>query len=131
MERGDGVRATQAESRIVASSLRAGGRVLAWAGRTIRADEGRRFARSRQTRLLSVPGRADPEGPLSQVSWGEPKVRGNLRLDSREAVLRGGDQGPAVTLDQPDESLILQAIRYDGLEMPPVGKAAPETRSKS
>jgi hypothetical protein len=53
---------------------------------------------------------------------GEPKIRGNLRLDSREALLRGGDQGPAVTLDQPAESLILQAIRYEGPEMPPSGK---------
>ena len=52
----------------------------------------------------------------------EAKVRGNLRLDTREAVLRGGDQGPAVTLNQPDESLLLQAIRYEGLEMPPAGK---------
>ena len=53
---------------------------------------------------------------------GEPKVRGHLRLDSREALLKGGDQGPAVTLDQPGESLILQAIRYEGLEMPPERK---------
>jgi Protein of unknown function (DUF1553)/Protein of unknown function (DUF1549)/Planctomycete cytochrome C len=53
---------------------------------------------------------------------GERKVRGNLRLDSREALLKGGDLGPAVTLDQPDESLILQAIRFDGLEMPPSGR---------
>jgi hypothetical protein len=54
----------------------------------------------------------------------EPKVRGNLRLDSREAILRGGDQGPAVTLNRPEESLILQAVRYKGPEMPPSGKLA-------
>jgi hypothetical protein len=53
---------------------------------------------------------------------GEKKIRGNFRLDSREAVLRGGDLGPAVTLDRPAESLLLQAIRYQGLEMPPSGK---------
>lgn len=52
----------------------------------------------------------------------DAKVRGNLRLDSREAVLKGGDQGPAVTLEQPDESLLLQAVRYEGPEMPPSGK---------
>jgi hypothetical protein len=52
----------------------------------------------------------------------EPKIRGNLRLDSREAVLRGGDLGPAVSLDAPEESLFLQAIRYEGPEMPPSGK---------
>jgi len=53
---------------------------------------------------------------------GEAKVRGNFRVDSRAAVLRGGDQGPAITLERPEESLLLQAIHYDGLEMPPSGK---------
>jgi len=53
---------------------------------------------------------------------GEAKVRGNFRVDSRAAVLRGGDEGPAITLERPEESLLLQAIHYDGLEMPPAGK---------
>ena len=44
----------------------------------------------------------------------KPKIKGNFRLDSREAVLRGGDLGPAVSLDRPEESLFLQAIRYEG-----------------
>ena len=38
---------------------------------------------------------------------GEAKVRGNFRVDSRAAVLRGGDLGPAITLDRPEESLLL------------------------
>jgi hypothetical protein len=54
---------------------------------------------------------------------GEGKVRGGLRLTSRENVLKGGDSGPAVLLDKPDASRLLQAINYrDGLEMPPTGK---------
>jgi hypothetical protein len=51
-----------------------------------------------------------------------PKIKGGLRLTSREAVLRGGDLGPAVTLDKPRESRVLQAIRYEEIEMPPAGK---------
>lgn len=51
-----------------------------------------------------------------------PKIKGGLRLDSREAVLKGGDQGPAVVLAKPDESLLLRAIRYDEIEMPPNGR---------
>src|SRR5262249_10987624 len=50
------------------------------------------------------------------------KVRGGFRLDSRAAVLKGGDLGPAVALEQPEQSLLLQAIRYEELEMPPGGK---------
>src|SRR4051812_1345137 len=48
------------------------------------------------------------------------KVKGGLLLDSREALLRGGDTGPAVVPGDVRESLLLQAIRHeDGLEMPP------------
>src|SRR5262245_39166591 len=54
---------------------------------------------------------------------GGGKPRGGLRLTSREAILKGGDTGPAVSLDKPDESLLLKAVHYrDGLEMPPTGK---------
>jgi hypothetical protein len=53
---------------------------------------------------------------------GEAKIRGNLRLDRREAVLQGGDLGPAVSLEQPEESVLLKAIRYEQPEMPPSGK---------
>ncbi len=51
------------------------------------------------------------------------KMKGGLRLDSREAVLKGGESGPAVSVGKPDESRLLQAVRHqDGLEMPPDGK---------
>src|SRR3954452_15553842 len=53
---------------------------------------------------------------------GPTKQKGGLRLDSREAVLRGGDTGPAVVPGKHDESLLIEAIHYDGLEMPPGGK---------
>jgi hypothetical protein len=36
--------------------------------------------------------------------------------------LRGGETGPAVDLAKPGASLLLQAVRYEGLEMPPSGK---------
>ena len=50
----------------------------------------------------------------------EAKIKGGLRLTSRENILKGGDSGPAVVLDKPETSRFLQAIRYqDGLEMPP------------
>src|SRR5262245_14647990 len=58
---------------------------------------------------------------------GEGKVRGGLRLTSREAILEGGEQGPAVSLKSPESSRLLQAINHrDGLEMPPKGKLAPK-----
>src|SRR5690348_11444976 len=54
---------------------------------------------------------------------GEGKVRGGLRLTSRESLLKGGDSGPAIAPDKLETSRLLQAINYkDGLEMPPTGK---------
>ena len=52
-------------------------------------------------------------------------VHGGLRLDSAESLKRGGDSGPAINADSPDESLLIQAVRYHGdFEMPPSGKLA-------
>src|SRR5262245_12360994 len=49
--------------------------------------------------------------------------RGGLRLDSRAAVLKGGDTGPAVVPGKPAESLLVKAVRQTdpGLSMPPKG----------
>ena len=47
------------------------------------------------------------------------KVKGGLALDSREALIRGGETGPAIVPGSPDDSLLIEALRHDGLEMPP------------
>ena len=52
--------------------------------------------------------------------------KGGLRLDSGEAVLRGGDSGPAVVAGDATASLLAAAIRWQGLEMPPDGRLPPE-----
>ena len=52
------------------------------------------------------------------------KIRGGLLLDSSEAALKGGDNGPALVRGKPDDSLLIKAIRYadPDLQMPPKGK---------
>jgi hypothetical protein len=52
------------------------------------------------------------------------KPNGGLKLDRRESLLSGGDSGPAVSLDMPNASLLIEAISYSGsvTEMPPDGK---------
>ncbi|MCA9010185.1 MAG: DUF1549 domain-containing protein, partial [Planctomycetaceae bacterium] len=52
-------------------------------------------------------------------SAGAKEVKGGLYLDSRQGLLLGGDSGPALVPGQAAESLLLAALRYDGLEMPP------------
>ncbi|MGE0377638.1 MAG: DUF1549 domain-containing protein, partial [Planctomycetaceae bacterium] len=55
-------------------------------------------------------------------SAGANTLRGGLMLDSREGTRTGGDSGAAVVPGQPEESLLLQALRYETFEMPPSGK---------
>ncbi len=58
---------------------------------------------------------------------GAAKQKSGLRLDSREAMLVGGETGPAVVAGNADESLLLRAVRHQaGLEMPPE-KSLPES----
>lgn len=49
-------------------------------------------------------------------------VKGELLLDSKDASRRGGESGAAIIPGDPDNSLLLSALRYDGFEMPPSGK---------
>jgi hypothetical protein len=57
-------------------------------------------------------------------SAGAKKLRGGLRLDSREAMLAGGDNGPALVPGHADKSRLVTAIGYKDVElqMPPRGK---------
>ncbi|MCA9173196.1 MAG: hypothetical protein KDB14_01785 [Planctomycetales bacterium] len=52
------------------------------------------------------------------------KQEGGLAVDSRKAIRRGGDRGPAIVPNDVDASLLLGAIGYDDedLQMPPDGK---------
>ncbi|HTN02166.1 MAG TPA: c-type cytochrome domain-containing protein, partial [Planctomycetaceae bacterium] len=48
------------------------------------------------------------------------KLGGGLLLDSRQGLRTGGDSGPAIPANVADQSLLLQALRYDGeIQMPP------------
>jgi cytochrome c553 len=51
------------------------------------------------------------------------KQQGGLRLDSRAAILTGGDLGPAATPADPDASRLVEVVEYAGdIKMPPSGK---------
>src|SRR5262249_40569978 len=58
-----------------------------------------------------------------QRCHGPKKQESGLRLDSRAALLRGGDGGPVVVPGEPDRSRLLAAVRHQGdLHMPPDSK---------
>ncbi|MDR3619947.1 MAG: PSD1 and planctomycete cytochrome C domain-containing protein [Paludisphaera borealis] len=57
-----------------------------------------------------------------QKCHGPKKQQSGLRVDSREALLKGGDLGPAVTPGKPGESPLVKAVLHhegDDLKMPP------------
>lgn len=88
--------------------------------------------------LSAEPNRSPPASQQELTEWFEREVRpllserclschshslaapkGNLKLDRRESILSGGDSGPAIVPGRPDESLLIDAIRGNGLNMPP------------
>jgi hypothetical protein len=96
-----------------------------------------------QIALEAQQGQPSPPAPAS-VEFFEARVRpvlaancydchgdqqyGGLRLDSREAILKGGASGPALVPGDPDKSLLIQAIRQtsDKLKMPKGGRLKPD-----
>ncbi|CAN5791352.1 hypothetical protein BH23PLA1_BH23PLA1_13100 [soil metagenome] len=58
-----------------------------------------------------------------QCHSGESKsLKAGLLVDTREGLLEGGDGGPSIEPGDPDASLLIEALRYEGLQMPPAGK---------
>ena len=51
------------------------------------------------------------------------RVKGGLMLDTHEGMMHGGDTGPAIEPGKPNDSLLVDAIRYkdENLQMPPKG----------
>src|SRR5579872_3328743 len=92
------------------------------------------------TRAAPPTPAADPRGVaffekkvrpvLAEKCWschGPAKQRAGLRLDSRAALLKGGDGGPVVVAGRPEKSPLIHAVRRDGdVKMPPKDKLGDE-----
>ena len=50
------------------------------------------------------------------------EVKGSLLVDSAAGLLQGGDSGPAIVVGKPNKSPLIEALRYEGVEMPPDGR---------
>src|SRR5687768_8702074 len=54
---------------------------------------------------------------------GPEKQKADLRVDSRAALLKGSDQGPAIVPGKPEESALIKSIRHEGdSKMPEKGR---------
>lgn len=55
------------------------------------------------------------------------KMTSGLSLESRQAILAGGNRGPIVHPGKPDQSKLIEVVEYQGaLKMPPTGKLKSE-----
>lgn len=56
------------------------------------------------------------------------KSKGKLTVDSKDAILKGGETGPAITPGDPENSLLIKAVSYadSDLQMPPKGEKLSE-----
>lgn len=92
---------------------------------------------------VSAVTTAHPQGAMSDADFFENNVRpilanncyschgdatsGGLKLDSREALLKGGNHGPVLVPGDPDKSLMITAVHQStALKMPKGGKLTPQ-----
>ncbi len=54
------------------------------------------------------------------------QAKGGLRLDTKDGILVGGSSGPALSPGNPDGSLLVDALKYNGLQMPPKERLSDE-----
>ena len=56
------------------------------------------------------------------------ELKGSLKLDSLEGIMKGGANGPAVVAGDVENSFLLRAIRYQeaDYQMPPSGRLSDE-----
>lgn len=89
-------------------------------------------ARTNQVELAQVPAYAGAIQPVLQQNCvschGPEKAKGGLRLDSFEALTKGGKSGPALVAGKAAASELIKRIRLpatDDDHMPPNGKPQP------
>ncbi len=58
------------------------------------------------------------------------EIKGGLVLDTRDGLLKGGDSGPAVVPKNIDDSILIEALKHEGLEMPPNEKLSDDVIAK-
>ena len=49
-----------------------------------------------------------------QSCHGAKKHESNLRLDSPTGLINGGDSGPVIVANSPEQSLLIEVVRYGG-----------------
>src|SRR5262249_12734312 len=54
------------------------------------------------------------------------KAKANFVLDTHAGLMKGGESGAVIEPGHPEKSLLIEAVKYEGLEMPPDGQLPDE-----
>ncbi|HEY6402916.1 MAG TPA: DUF1549 domain-containing protein, partial [Blastocatellia bacterium] len=89
----------------------------------VRADQAKQSADAAKTEFFEAKVR--PLIATRCYDCHTDSSEGGLRVDSREAMLKGGRRGPAIVIGKPEESLLIKAVAHthETLRMP---KGAPK-----
>lgn len=108
---------------VVALAASIGARQLGAVGQTTKPDQKPAMAEAATPEFFEA--RVRPLLVNSCVECHGDKEEGGLRVDSREALLKGGDSGPAIVPGDADKSLLIQAVKRL-----PLAPQMPSGRSK-
>jgi len=113
-----GARVSRVHALILILALIAGAPVPVFATDAVKPDPSSVEFFEKQIRPLLVNHCMSCHGQSQQFS--------SLRVDSREALLKGGNRGPAIVPGDASLSLLFKAVRHEGLKMPVGGKLTAE-----
>ena len=81
---------------------------------------------SSETDVLVARVRSILESKCFGCHGANKTVRGELHLNTRESLLKGGAHGSVISFTLPEDSALVRAIRYEDLKMPPDQPLSPE-----
>lgn len=98
--------------------------VLAWVAGRVSAEAARDGASFFEAKIRPVLVERCFQCHSAQAK----KLKGRLRLDSKDGLLRGGEHGVVLVPGKPDQSKLIEAIRWDNadLQMPPKQRLSAE-----
>ena len=117
------MRHTYVAIAVVALAASIGVRQIGATGQTAKPEQKQAMAEAASPEFFEA--RVRPLLANSCFECHSDKAEGGLRVDSREALIKGGDSGPAIVPGDPEKSLLIQAVKRL-----PLAPQMPSKRSK-
>lgn len=121
----------ESQTPVVGEGIPLSNHIDAFVGREIELAGLKRLGLAKEEQLARAEGRVLFHSDIKPIlethcfKCHGDQEKGDLRLDSLAAALRGGEsEEPAIVVGKPDESLLVEMVKFQ--DMPPKGKALDE-----